>query len=391
MPYFPIHEYFVTCAPGLEQLLAGELRILRCRSVRPQRSGVLFKGTVKDGYRVCLWSRFGSRVLMTLVTVDARSDAYFYNEVKDFAWEHHLRDAGTLYIESVGGNSAFRNTQFINVRTKDAIVDRFRDKKLKRPSITAKHPDLRLNVAVHKDQAKIAIDLTGEPMHRRHYRPDGVQAIAPMKETLAAAILTWAGWPRIAAEGGPLVDFMCGSATLAVEAALMAGDSAPGLYRPRWGFESWTQHDVPAWEALLDEARNRRGAGLAQIPPILASDIDPIAVSIARRGLITAGLQDVVTLSEADFVDVRPPQDAPAGLIAINPPYGKRLLDAGQLPAFYEPLREVLHEFWGGYRLAIITPDQSISQHLGLNAQHAHAVRNGPIDAEVLTYNIPKS
>jgi len=388
MAYYPTHEYFVTCAPGLESLLAGELRNLRCRSVRPQRSGVLFSGTVKDGYRVCLWSRLGARVLMTLTTVDAHCDKSFYHDVSQFDWEHHIHPTGTLAIDSVGRNEVFRNTQFTSVRTKDAIVDRLRDKKGKRPDIDIKKPDIRLNVAVYKDQAKIALDITGEPMHRRYYRPDGVQVIAPMKESLAAAMLMWAGWPRIAAEGGPLVDFMCGSATLPIEAAMIAGDIAPGLMRQRWGFSRWMQHDTQALDVLLDEARNRREAGLAAIPPILASDHDAMSVSIARRGLRRAELERFVTLTQCDFADVRRPADTVPGLIAINPPYGKRMLEPAQLAAFYQPLRESLHEQWNGYRMAVITPDQSISRHLELKPQHAHKVRNGPIETEVITYNI---
>jgi 23S rRNA (guanine2445-N2)-methyltransferase / 23S rRNA (guanine2069-N7)-methyltransferase len=390
MAYFPTYDYFVTCAPGFESLLAGELRNLRCRSVRPQRSGVMFKGTVKDGYRVCMWSRFGSRVLMTLLTVDADSDAHFYEGIKEFAWEQHLQPTGTLYIESVGANDVFRNTQFINVRTKDAIVDRLRDKRGKRPSIEAVKPDVRLNVALYKNEAKIALDLSGEPLHRRYYRPDGVQVLAPMKETLAAAMLTWAGWPRIAAQGAPFVDFMCGSATLPIEAAMIAGDIAPGLMRRNWGFSRWIGHDKAAWDALLDEAKNRRAAGLERIPPILASDHDALSVSIAARGLRRVELDRYISLKQADFSDVRPPDGCSAGLIAINPPYGKRMLEKGELPAFYAPLREALHEHWGGWKLAVITPDQSISVRLGLKPQNTHPVRNGPIDAEILTYHINK-
>ncbi|MCL2818697.1 MAG: hypothetical protein FWD41_03110 [Actinomycetia bacterium] len=388
MAHYPTHNYFVSCAPGLEQLLAGELRTLRCRSVRPQRMGVLFKGTIKDGYRVCLWSRFASRVLLKIAQLDIVSDARFYNEVLQLPWETHLRPDGTLYITSIGSNEIFRNTQFINVRVKDAIVDRFRALKKKRPNITSKHPDLQLHVVMRKKYAQIFIDFASEPLHRRHYRAKEVQVVAPMKETLAAAVVTWGGWPRIAATGAPFVDFMCGSATLPIEAAMIAGDIAPGLLRKRWGFDRWVQHDKVAWERLVDEAQNRRERGLASIPPIYASDISPAHVNIARYGIRQVGLEDYITLSQDDFIEVTRPESSVPGMIALNPPYGERMLEKDELPPLYEYLRETLDGYWDGYRLALITPDQTISAHLGLSPIHTHPVLNGRIETNVYTYDL---
>ena len=388
MAYFPTYNYFVSCAPGLEKLLAGELRTLRCRSVRPQRLGVQFKGTVKDGYRVCLWSRIGSRVLMEIAEVSARSSDEFYEEVKEIAWEKHLRPEGTLYIGSVGGNLVFKNTQFINVRTKDAIVDRFREMTKKRPSVKAKFPDVRLHVVVRKDRATIAIDLAGIPLHLRMYRTDKVQVVAPMKETLADALLMFAGWPRIAHEGGPFVDFMCGSGTLPIEAAMIAGDIAPGLQRKWWGFTNWLGHDQEAWDKLIDEAKNRREVGIKSVPPIIASDWDGDSTLIAFHCIRRAGVEGLIDLRTEDFTEVeRPDSDVP-GLIALNPPYGLRLGEPDELPALYRELKETLEENWSGYRLAIITPDRTISEQLGLRPQHTYSVKNGSIETEILTYNL---
>jgi len=388
MTHFPTYDYFVTCAAGLESLLAGELRVLRCRSVRPQRNGVLFKGTIKDGYRVCLWSRFGSRVLLSLGEFDAKNADRLYTGAHSIPWEDHLHASGSLAIDSVGSNAELRNTQFVSVRVKDAIVDRLRSLSGRRPSVDTVNPDVRINVAIHNDRARIALDLAGEPLHRRRYRTDGIQVAAPMKETLGAAMLTWAGWPRIAGEGGAFVDFMCGSATLPIEAALIAGDIAPGLLRRRWGFSRWLGHDTQAWDVLIDEAKNRQAKGADLIPSIVASDLDARSIKIARRSLRRAELEKHIDLSVQDLSAVRPPASGAPGLIAINPPYGKRMLETGQLPEVYDHLREALSAHWSGYRLAIITPDEKVSAHLGLNPQHAHNVKNGPIEAQVITYNL---
>jgi len=386
MTQFPTYDYFVTCAAGLEPLLADELREMRCRSVRPQRSGVIFKGTIKDGYRVCLWSRFGSRVLLSLGEFEATNADKLYTGAHSIPWEEHVQPSGTIAIDSVGENEELRNTQFVNVRTKDAIVDRLRKLSGRRPSVDTENPDIRINVAIHNDRAKISLDLAGEPLHRRRYRTDGLQVLAPMKETLAAAMLTWAGWPRIAKEGGPFVDFMCGSGTLPIEAAMIAGDIAPGLLRRKWGFSRWLQHDKEAWDVLIDEAHNRQTKGLENLPPIIASDIDAKSVEIARRSLRRAELEKHITLSVQDLSVARPPKAKVSGLIALNPPYGKRMMESGQLPEVYEHLREALNAHWAGYRLAIITPDEKISESLELNPQHVHKVRNGPIEVEIITY-----
>jgi 23S rRNA (guanine2445-N2)-methyltransferase / 23S rRNA (guanine2069-N7)-methyltransferase len=209
-----------------------------------------------------------------------------------------------------------------------------------------------------------------------------------MKETLAAALLTWAGWPRIARDGGAFVDFMCGSATLPIEAAMMAGDIAPGLLRRRWGFSRWLQHDAQAWESLLDETQNRRADGIECMPPVSASDTCAKSIDIARRSLRRVERADSVALTVCDLESVRPLKNRTGGLIALNPPYGKRMLETGQLPTLYRHLHNSLQAHWKGYRLALITSDRTVSDYLELKPQHSYPVRNGAIEAEILTYHI---
>ena len=217
-----------------------------------------------------------------------------------------MRADGTIAVDAAGVNDALRNTQFTAVRVKDAIADRFRERVGGRPSVDTTSPDLRVNVVVAGQKARIAIDLSGDPLHRRGYRTPGVQVVAPMKETLAAAMLEVAGWRDIAADGGGFLDPLCGSATIVIEAAMVAGDVAPGLLRSSWGFDGWLGHDSDAWERLLDEADDRCETGLTAIPPVHGSDADAAAISIANECVKRAGLAGRVGLAVASLADAAP-------------------------------------------------------------------------------------
>lgn len=386
---FQTYSYFATCANNLEPLLAEELRSMHIHGVRPQRGGVLFTGTIKDAYRVCLWTRLTSRVLFSLGEVPAKNADQLYSSIMEVPWEDHISETGTFVIQTTGTNEKLRNTLFTNVRVKDAIADRFTEKFGFRPSINPSSPDVVVNVFVHGATAKIAIDLAGLPLHRREYRQEGTQVAAPLKETLAAAMLMVAGWPEIAKKGGSFIDFMCGSGTLAIEAALMAGDVAPGIFRKHWGFLRWKGHDPKAWEALLEEAERRREQGRENIPPIHASDNDARAVDIARRSIRKARLESAVTVQTFDMAK------APAswatetpGLIAVNPAYGERLSTTDELVKMYEAIASVAREKFADYTLAVITPDERVSSGLQLNPIKTADLFNGRILTPVRVYKV---
>ncbi len=251
-------EFWAACPRGTESLVADELRALSCKRVRPLSGGVTFGGPLWSAYRALLWSRVASRVLLTLARVPAATSDELYDAVAAIPWEEHVGPDGTIAIDANGVNAGLRNTQFTAVRVKDAIADRFTKEFGRRPSVNTTDPDLRVNVVVRNERATISIDLSGQPLHRRGYREPGTQVEAPMKETLAAAVLLIAGWPAIAAAGGSFVDPLCGSGTLPIEAAMIAGDIAPGLARRIWGFSRWLGHDAEAWARPC-----RRGGGPA--------------------------------------------------------------------------------------------------------------------------------
>lgn len=383
------HAFYAPCARGLEPLLAAELRALRIRGVRPQRGGVLFAGALADAYRSLMWTRYASRVLLSLGQIDASSADSLYEGIREIPWEDHLRPDGTLAVDATGVNDALRNTQFTAVRVKDAIVDRMRDRFGIRPSVDARDPEVRINVVVRDGTAKISIDLAGSPLHRRGYREAGVQVAAPIKETLAAAVLGFADWENIAARGGAFVDPLCGSGTLALEAALIAGDIAPGLLRREWGFDRWLGHDAAAWESLRDEAAQRRARGLARMVPIVASDSDPQAIAVARDFVKRAGLESVVRLEIRALTNAAAHAGVEHGLLACNPPYGERLTDPRGLKVLYGEISRVMRTGFPGWDLALITSDESVAAGLSMRPSATHEVFNGKIPAKVLVFASP--
>ena len=387
------YDFFAPCPRGTEALLGEELRRLYCRSVRPLTSGVSFSGSLESGYRALLWSRVASRVLITLGRVSATSADALYEAVREIPWEEHVGIDGTIAVDATGVNDALRNTQFTAVRVKDAIADRFTERFGRRPSVDTNEPELLVNILVRAERAVVSIDLAGAPLHQRGYREPGVQVEAPMKENLAAAMLAVAGWREIAEAGGAFADPMCGSGTLAVEAALIAGDIAPGLTRRRWGFTHWLGHDKELWARLLEEAADRREAGLAKLPPILASDADPRAITVARSSIRRAGLDGRITLAERELADFEPPCDSAgqpihAGLVATNPPYGERITARHGLAALYIELGTRLRDEFEGWTVAIITPDDTISAGLKLDPVKQVGLYNGRILAPVRVYRV---
>src|SRR5664279_2138145 len=250
--------FFVTVPLGLESLLAGELHGLDTKHVKQVRAVVSLSCSQETAYRICLWSRLATRVLLPLTSGPAGDSDELYATVQRVYWDTHLRVDGTLAVDFTGTSDAIRDTRFGAVRVKDAIVDQFRVRHGdRRPSVDTRAPDVRVNAHLARGRVTISLDLSGDSLHRRGYRTDRVQVEAPLKENLAAAMLLFAAWPQEAAAGGSFIDPLCGSGTLPIEAAMIAADIAPGLNRAYWGFEGWRGHDAAAWQTLLGAARER--------------------------------------------------------------------------------------------------------------------------------------
>ncbi len=380
--------FFVTAAAGTADLLAAELAALGIEDAREVQGGVACEGELVAAYRACLESRLALRVLWQLARFPAADANALYAGVREIDWASQLAADGTLAVDFSGSLAGVTHTQFGAQRVKDAIVDQFRERTGTRPSVDRDSPWLRINAHAARGAMTIAIDLSGESLHRRGYR--GGQGAAPLKENLAAAILVRAGWPAIAAAGGSFVDPMCGSGTLPIEAALIAADIAPGLSRAHFGFERWGQHDPDAWAAVRDAAELRRQPALLTPGRIRGFDRDPVAIRDAEANAARAGLDKRLFFQRCELEKL-PAAPAPTGLFAVNPPYGERIGETDDLRALYALLGERLRADYRGWDAALFTGNPALGRELGINARRTHRMMNGPIECRLLRLAIEPS
>jgi 23S rRNA (guanine2445-N2)-methyltransferase / 23S rRNA (guanine2069-N7)-methyltransferase len=380
-------HFFATAPKGLEALLAQELIDFGAKAVKPKRAGVAFEGPLALGYRACLGSRVASRILLNLTTFKASSPEELYAGVRSLRWDEHLAPTGSLAVDFNAARSAITHTHFGALKVKDAIVDQFRETHGPRPSVALTRPDVRINVHLEQNDAYLGLDLSGDSLHRRAYREETVAA--PLKENLAAALLLYAGWPALAASGAPLLDPLCGSGTLCIEAAFIAGDIAPGLLRPYYGFMGWRGHDPKCWSELLDEAAARKQAGCTRMPKIAGYDADRNAVRIALGNIEWAGLRGLVHAERREFQTARPLGQR-AGLIITNPPYGERLDQDKGLPRLYADLGDTLAHHFAGWRAAVFTGNPELSHRLRLSPEQTYTLYNGTLKCKLLIVELPQ-
>lgn len=378
------HNLFATAPLGLELLLADELRGLGAEQVKDGRAGASFIADIETAFRVCLWSRLANRVLLKLDNFPAATPEELYAGISEIDWAIMMQAEATLAVDFASSRSQITHTQFGAQKVKDAIVDQFRTLCGVRPSVRLDRPDIRVNVYVDKDIASVALDLSGESLHKRGYRLEG--GIAPLKENLAAAILLRAGWPQIAKAGGELVDPMCGSGTLLVEAAWIAADIAPGLQRDYFGFLGWKFHREEIWEKLLEEARLRREVGLQSLPPISGYDLDSRAVHAAFDNIDRAGLNGLVLVEKRSAIKARPQRSA--GLLVVNPPYGERMGEAESLAGLYAELGELLRNHFPGWKASLLTGNPELAFKLGIRARKFYKLYNGAIECKLFNFDV---
>ena len=298
-------EFVATCPKGFEKLLAEELASFKIPQVRQLRGRVAFGGEVADAYRACLWSRLASRVLLVLGRVGARDADEIYEGIRGIDWEPQLPVGATFVIDAHGTNENLRNTQFLALRSKDAVSDALFSARGMKPVVDTERPDVIIDVRLVRDRATIAIDLTGEPLFHRGYDSRAARRVAPLRADYAAMILAAGRWYRNVRHGDPtLCALWAGQGSVLVEAAAEALDRAPGLLRARWGFEGWGGHDASAWDELLSEADERADAGAQNRLALYAADTRPGAEAACRGALRAAGLDcELVWASPADAVD----------------------------------------------------------------------------------------
>lgn len=293
-------EFIATCPKGFEKLLAEELASFHIPQVRQLRGQVAFGGELADAYRACLWSRLASRVLLVLARVGAADADALYEGVQSIDWSAHLAPGATFVIDSHGTNDNLRNTQFVALRSKDAISDQLFSARGMRPVVNTDAPDVIVDVRLQRERATVSIDLTGEPLFHRGYDSRAARKVAPLRADYAAMVLAAGRWYRNVRHGAPvLAALWAGQGAVLVEAAAEALDRAPGLLRARWGFEGWAGHDADAWDELLAEADERATAGEKNSLALYACDTRPGAEAACRGALRAAGLDCELTFAPA--------------------------------------------------------------------------------------------
>ncbi|MBB3061471.1 bifunctional 23S rRNA (guanine(2069)-N(7))-methyltransferase RlmK/23S rRNA (guanine(2445)-N(2))-methyltransferase RlmL [Microbulbifer rhizosphaerae] len=382
-------DFTASCPRGLESLLAEELRALGAGTTREQPAAVHFSGSLQLAYRCCLWSRLANRVLLRLGQVRIADAEDLYRAVAGIPWEEHINPSGVLWLQFSGTNREIRNSQFGAQKAKDAIVDRLRRQSGARPEIDRRHPDLTVALRLQRDTLDIAIDLSGTSLHRRGYRTH--IGAAPLKENLAAALLLRAGWPDIAADGGALLDPMCGSGTLLIEGAMMAADIAPGLLREEFGFERWLNHQSDLWMPLREEALERRRQGLErELPEIRGYDADAKVLFAAEANIARAGLEKQVRVSCRPVAAFKVPshRQVKPGLVLTNPPYGERLGEQEALRETYAELGRQLKKEFPGWSVGIFTGNPELGHATALRSHKQYQLYNGSIPSQLLLFRI---
>lgn len=376
--------WLATCPKGLESLLANELQSLGAIAVKETVAAVHFEGSLEVAYRACLWSRLANRVLMPLHSFMLNQADDLYQHCNDIAWESHLTAAQSIAIDFIGTSRLIDNSMFGSQRVKDAVVDRIRRVEGERPNVDPKNPDIRIQARLHKGRVSVALDMSGESLHRRGYRTG--QGSAPIKENLAVALLLRSGWPEIAATGGALLDPMCGSGTLIIEGAMMAADIAPGLLRSQYGFDKWLQHDQELWDSLVIEAQERKTLGLEKLElDIRGYDANPRVLEFTNQNIENAGLDEHIRIAHKPIDQFGKPT-AEHGLLLTNPPYGERLGEIDQLIPLYQKLGTVLQKNFAGWKAAIFTGNVDLARETDLSPSKQYSLYNGSIACKLLVF-----
>ena len=364
---------FATCPKGVEDLLAEECVQQHLSNVSTTHGGVFCQGDLEKAYRLCLWSRVASRVLLKLHEFPVSGHDDLYLGVQSIDWSSHLNSSGSFAIDVHTTHQQINNSHYATLKIKDAIADQFTQKYNHRPDVKRDRPDVRINAYIDKHNCTLYLDLSGEPLHKRGYR---LQAgAAPLKENLAAAILLRAHWPQLAVQNRPLIDPLCGSATLLLEAAYMAAGIAPGLLRSYFGFINWKQHEPEIWNQIIKEAKER--IDKSKLPRMIGVEKSYKVAEIARENIHAAGLDSVIEIKQADSVDVVRDLPDVTGLIVTNPPYGKRIGESKQLKSLYMDLGRKLKNRFPGWDVALFTASHELAKFFGLRAHHKNTLYNG--------------
>lgn len=353
---------------GLENVLADELRAIGATGIKPLKRAVAFNGDRRMMFRANYELRTALRILVPVHSFSAYNEKSYYEAVREINWADYMGVSDTLAVDAVTQGEVFRHSQYLGLLTKDAIVDQFRDRTGRRPSVNTVAPTLRINIHVQGTKADISLDASGDSLHRRNYRRDTVDA--PLNEVLAAGMILLSGWNG----KNPFVDPMCGSGTLPIEATLLATRTPPQIKRESFGFFKWPDFDQKLWK----EVKNTADAQVQALEfPVIASDKDPRARNSTSLNLMSAGLEQMVTVLKTPFEKLDAP--VPEGCLLMNPPYDERL-KIEDTHAFYQQIGDVLKQRWPGWAAWIISSNRDALKHIGLRAAQKYTLFNGALE-----------
>jgi 23S rRNA (guanine2445-N2)-methyltransferase / 23S rRNA (guanine2069-N7)-methyltransferase len=382
------NEIWITCPNGFHSLIKQEIADITGIEPRDWARGVALDAPLVEAYRLCLWSRLANRIYLPLGQSDDMSMDGLKALVDSVDWDQHVRPSGTLKVDFQGHLPGIDDSRFGGQKVKDYIVDQMRERHGVRPDVDRDSPDISVVVLIGRKRIDLALDLSGDSLHRRGYRR--ATGPAPLKENLAAALLMATGWPERAANGESFIDPLCGSGTLVIEAAMVAANFAPGLLRPRFGFEGWLGHDHAAWNELLADARIRRQEGEAVMVPVLGYDADGGVVARANETLERLGLsrqtrcyhKPLAQWSRPTHLTLKP------GLVVTNPPYGERLGNKPELLAVYLQLGTLAQTELADWTVALLTSDTVLARETGLRAAQKLRFYNGPIETHLYVFPV---
>lgn len=363
---------------GLEEILGEELSLLGASDVVKGYRAVYFKGDRQVMYKANLYCRYALRVLKEEASFQAPDEKSLYDGVRSIDWSRYMNEKKTLAVDAVLSQSNLNHTQYAALKTKDAIVDQFRDKTGSRPSVDVMRPDLRIHLHIRDNKATVSFDSSGDSLHKRGYRSH--QAAAPLSEVLAAGMITLSGWDRKTT----LLDPFCGSGTLLIEAAMIAGNVAPGIFHEWFGFQSWNDYDESLWKSLVAEARKQETPDA--VPSIIGCDISDRVVSFARENAAGAGMLDKIRITTSSFFNFKRPDEGPV-FIVTNPPYGERITPE-DLFSLYKEIGNTLKREYAGCTAWILSGNREAEKFVGLKPGKKINLWNGPLECRFLKFEM---
>ncbi|TPH13897.1 bifunctional 23S rRNA (guanine(2069)-N(7))-methyltransferase RlmK/23S rRNA (guanine(2445)-N(2))-methyltransferase RlmL [Litorilituus lipolyticus] len=379
-----MQNFLALTSPGIEVLLVNEIENLGGEHVVQKPEGVYFKASLELGYRISLWTRLATRVMLKIGEGEAKNKDELFQTASSINWVEHFDSHHSFAIDFVGYSDEIRNSQFGGLTIKDAIVDQFREQGLERPDVDKKSPEISFQARLLKDQISLYLDFSGRGLFQRGYRQH--TGAAPLKENLAAALIIRSGWLTDTTK--PLVDPMCGSGTILIEAVSMAAKQAPGIERATWGFDVWKMHDEALWQQELNNAIEQSATSLEQLNvKVFGIDIDSRVLKTAQQNARNAQLQRFIEFSCKDTNKMNN-TFGQGGTILFNPPYGERIGELPELVESFVLFGQKLKAQFMDWRVAILTANVDLLAMLKLSSFKRYKFKNGPLDCQLALYNI---